>query len=281
MIDIEYFLTNQNIKMPKLIYGTAWKKENTTKFVINAIKLGFKGIDTACQPKHYNEKLVGDALIELKKQGIERENLFLQTKFTPIRGQDPNNTPYDKKASLEEQVYQSFQVSKKNLQTNYIDSLVLHSPMDSNLLTQKVWSVFEKIYEEKGIKQLGISNCYDLEVLEYLYKNSKIKPSVIQNRFYKETNFDKEIRAFCLKNNIIYQSFWTLTANPQLLDSNEIKTLAKKYNKTSAQILFRYLTQNNVAPLTGTCTEKHMLEDLQIFTFELDVKDLEQITKLI
>src|SRR5687767_8148265 len=114
----EWLTTSANIKMPRLIYGTAWKKEKTAELVIKAVKTGFRGIDTACQPRHYNEPLVGEALEELKKSGIEREALFLQTKFTSLGGQDPNQTPYDKNAPLEKQVAQSFEVSQKNLRTN-------------------------------------------------------------------------------------------------------------------------------------------------------------------
>lgn len=277
MTNQEYFTTTENVKMPKLIYGTAWKKERTADLVVKAVQLGFKGIDTACQPKHYNEPLVGEALLRLKAEGIKREDLFLQTKFTSINGQDPNNIPYDKNASLETQVAQSFSTSQKNLHTEYLDSLVLHSPMDTHILNVKVWGAMEKIYQSGGTKQLGISNCYDLKVLKDLYDSVKVKPAVVQNRFYKQSGYDKELRKFCKHNGIIYQSFWTLTANPDILQSNELKTIANKFNKTSAQILFRFLTQIGVAPLTGTCTEQHMKEDLSIFDFELSNHEIESI----
>jgi diketogulonate reductase-like aldo/keto reductase len=276
----EYYTTLENIKMPKLIYGTAWKKESTKDLVVKAIKLGFRGIDTACQAKHYNEPLVGEALKVLEKDGITRDSIFLQTKFTPVRGQDPNNIPYDKNAPLETQVAQSFKVSQKNLNTNYVDSLVLHSPMDSHNSNMIVWNALEKIHQSGGTKQIGISNCYDLKVLKAIYDNAKVKPSVIQNRFYKDSGYDKELRKWCSNNGIIYQSFWTLTANPDILASKEIKDLSKKFNKTTAQILFRYLTQNNVAPLTGTCSDEHMKEDLNIFDFELSNQEIEVINKL-
>lgn len=280
MKEQEFFITSENVKMPKIIYGTAWKKEKTTDYVIQAVKLGFRGIDTACQPKHYSEKLVGDALLSLQKEGIKREDIFLQTKFTSLDGQDPNQIPYDKTANLETQVAQSFETSQKNLHTNYVDSLVLHSPMNSESMTLRVWKAMEKIYEEKGAKQLGISNCYDLKVLKSLHKNSIIKPAVIQNRFYKSSNYDKELRTWCDNNDIIYQSFWTLSANPNILESKEITSIAKKLSKTSPQILFRFLTQIGIAPLTGTCSEQHIKEDLSIFEFELSKTEIEQINKL-
>ncbi len=280
MKEQEWYTTSEKVKMPKLIYGTAWKKDKTTELVIKAVKLGFKGIDTACQPKHYNEPLVGEALLSLKKDGIDRESLFLQTKFTSINGQDPNQIPYDKNAPLEIQVAQSFETSKKNLLTYYVDSLVLHSPMGSQALNLKVWNAMEKIYLENGAKQLGISNCYDLNVFKSLYNSVKIKPAVVQNRFYSTSDYDKELRDWCAKNGVIYQSFWTLTANPDKLESKVIKEIAQKFGKTSPQVFFRYLTQIGIAPLTGTCSEQHMKEDLSIFDFELSPKDIEMIRDL-
>lgn len=91
-----------------------------------ALKLGFRGIDTACQPKHYYEKGVGEGI---ERSGVPRKELFIQTKFTSIDGQDPNNIPYDPKSDLSSQVKKSLEVSLQNLKTTYIDSLVLHSPM--------------------------------------------------------------------------------------------------------------------------------------------------------
>ncbi len=280
-MDNAYIEMKNGIRMPKIIYGTAWKKEKTAALVVKAIKHGFRGIDTACQPKHYFEPGVGQALKELETVGILRDQLFLQTKFTPISGQDPNNIPYEPKASLHEQVMQSFDVSKKNLGTNFIDSLVLHSPLNTHTETMAVWKAMEEIYHQAGVKQLGISNCYDLKKLQQLYNDASVKPSMLQNRFYKETSFDKELRAFCSENNIVYQSFWTLTANPTLLQSKVITEIASSNNMTPAQILFRYLTQVGVAPLTGTTSDVHMIEDLAIFSFELSSADIDRINNLL
>ena len=102
------------VPMPWIVYGTAWKKERTAGLVEQAVKAGFRGIDTACQPRHYREDGVGEALDRLREQGIGRESLFLQTKFTPPEGQDPETVPYDPKAPVGEQVAQSFEVSKNS-----------------------------------------------------------------------------------------------------------------------------------------------------------------------
>lgn len=133
------------MKIPNMIYGTAWKKENTTNFVFEALKHGFKGIDTACQPKHYREDLVGLGLLKAYEYGVKREDIFLQTKFTPIDGQDRNNMPYLESDELEIQVEKSFETSKENLKTDFIDSYILHSPlynMEKFKEFGKRWKIF-------------------------------------------------------------------------------------------------------------------------------------------
>jgi len=281
MINQKWLTTSAGVKMPRIIYGTAWKKDRTADLVVKAIRAGFRGIDTACQPKHYNEPLIGAALHRLKNHGIEREALFLQTKFPPLSGQDPRQVPYDKNSPVELQVAQSFEASKKNLQTEYIDSLVLHSPIAPYALLLKVWGAMEKIQKAGGARQLGISNCYNIEVFSSLYTDAKVKPAVVQNRFYQETGYDANLRHWCSNHGVIYQSFWTLTANPHILASNTVGTIAQKYKKTEAQIFFRYLSQSGVVPLTGTSSEQHMREDLSIFDFELSSEDLKNMSLLL
>ena len=264
------FLTSiYDVKIPRLIYGTAWKKDRTAALVTQAIDHGFRGIDTACQPKHYHEAGVGEGVAVCLLKGLNRDELFLQSKFTPLSGQDPLQVPYAKNASLGEQVAQSFQVSLKNLQTSYLDSLVLHSPLTNQHDLLTVWQALEQIFRSGGAKQLGISNCYDLQQLEYLYSAATIKPAVIQNRFYADTEYDHKIRDFCRQKQVIYQGFWTLTANPTLLTDVLIKSLAIKYQRSAAQIFYRYLCQSGIIPLIGTTSVQHMREDLAIFEFEL------------
>jgi len=207
--------------------------------------------------------------------------LFLQTKFTPLSGQDPRQMPYDMNAPVEFQVAQSFEASKKNLQTEYVDSLVLHSPMAPHALLMKAWNAMEKIQKTGGARQLGISNCYDPEVFRSLYADANVKPAVVQNRFYQETGYDTNLRHWCSNHGVIYQSFWTLTANPQILASNTVRSIAQKYKKTEAQIFFRYLSQSGIVPLTGTSSEQHMREDLSIFDFELFFEDLKNVGLLL
>ncbi|MCX7101020.1 MAG: aldo/keto reductase, partial [Methylobacter sp.] len=89
MSPIDCLTSAYGVKMPRIIYGTAWKKDATAAWVEQAIGLGFRGIDTACQPKHYNEAGVGAGVVACYKSGIDRSELYLQTKYTPLSGQDP------------------------------------------------------------------------------------------------------------------------------------------------------------------------------------------------
>ncbi len=278
----DFITTTQGIRIPKLLYGTAWKKELTAALVEQAIRLGFRGIDTACQPKHYHEAGVGEGIAACVSRGlIDRPGLYLQSKFTSLNGQDPNSIPYDPKSGLSEQVAQSFQVSLSNLQTTYLDCLVLHSPLANQQQTFEVWQAMEKLVKSGDVKQLGISNCYDLNTLKDLYHYAEIKPAVIKNRFYSDTGYDRTIRDFCRDNGIIYQSFWTLTANPRILADYTVQNLATQYKRTAAQVFFRYLTQINVIPLTGTTSIRHMQEDLAIFDFELKPEECASIEALL
>ena len=277
---MEYKTSLQGVIVPALVYGTAWKEDRTAKLVEQALNAGFKGIDTACQPKHYQENLVGDGLDKVFANGIKRENIFIQTKFTPLPGQDPNRIPYDPKADLGEQIHQSLQTSLKNLKVDVIDSLVIHSPMPTMEETLEAWQLMEEFVDKGIVRQLGISNCYHFEFFKYLYEVSRIKPAVIQNRFYAQSDYDLDIRQFCLEHGVLYQSFWTLTANPHILASKEISELAHNYNRTPAQIFFRYLNQIGIVPLTGTTSVAHMQQDLEIFEFELQNSELEKIDKL-
>ncbi len=257
------------MRSPAILYGTAWKKADTAALVSTAIQLGFRGIDTACQPRHYNEAGVGAGVLACLKGGLARAELFVQTKFTPVSGQDPATIPYDRNAPLARQVAQSLAVSLQNLQTDYVDSLILHSPLATAEDTLLVWRAFEQLVDSGAVRQLGISNCYRLEELTALWNAARIKPAAIQNRFHAATRYDREIRAFCAMRQMDYQSFWTLTANPQLLAHATLLALASKHGRTPAQILFRYLTQSGIVPLSGTRSKVHMREDLEIFDFEL------------
>lgn len=261
-----------------MIYGTAWKKEKTADLVQTALECGFRRIDTACQPKHYNEAGVGEGIIA---SAIERSELTIQTKFTPVEGQDRTNIPYNPSLPFTEQVMESFHVSQENLKTEIIDSYLLHSTMMPLKPLFEIWHTMENLVKQENVKKIGVSNCYDIALLERLYSEADIKPSVVQNRFDSDTNYDKEIRQFCRSNDIEYQAFWSLTANPYIVHSYQVSKIAHNYSMTNEQIFYRFLTQIGITPLNGTTSTKHMTEDLQIYNFELEENEVETINKLL
>lgn len=264
-----YVATAHGVQMPRILYGTAWKKSLTQELVASAVAAGFRGFDTACQPRHYDEAAVGRALGVGTAEGLDRAELYVQTKFTPPSGQDPACTPYDRRARPAAQVAQSFATSLRNLETGYLDCLILHSPLPMPEPMDEVWDALETIFDAGGARELGISNCYDPAYLERLHDSARVKPAVVQNRFYAATRYDAEIRALCRERGILYQSFWTLTANPQLLEAAEVRAAAAALGRTPAQVLFRFVTEIGIVPLTGTTSAAHMRDDLEVFDFEL------------
>jgi diketogulonate reductase-like aldo/keto reductase len=250
---------------PYLLYGTAWKKDDTAGYVTEAIRSGFRFIDTACQPKHYNEPGVGEGIVTaMKELNLSREDLYIQTKFTSLDGQDENRIPYDPDADLEAQVLESVDVSLHNLKTTYLDSLLMHSPMRSREDTLRVWRVFESLVDDGKVRHIGISNCYNLDVLIFLFDNARIKPSHVQNRFYSESEFDIELRGYCHDNNILYQSFWTLTINREALNTPEAKEMAAAKGLTPQTLMYAFMMTMGHTPLDGTTTKTHMMEDVAV-----------------
>ena len=268
---LDTLLLHNKKAVPAFLYGTAWKKEKTAELVHLAISSGYKGIDTAAQPKHYREDLVGQGIRRaLSEDKISRDDLFIQTKFTSVNGQDPNKMPYDPAASISEQVHTSIKSSLMNLRPSaeesssesaYLDCLVLHSPLPTMAQTLEAWRAAESYVPHK-IHYLGISNV-TRGILEQLYDAAEYKPAVVQNRFYPITNFDASVRAFCAEKSIIYQSFWTLSANPKIIRGPEVGQVAEILGLTPYEAMYNLvLGLDNVVVLNGTTNAKHMIDDL-------------------
>lgn len=151
---MERFVEVQGVRVPRFIYGTAWKEHRTEGLTRLALEVGFRGIDTANQRKHYFEAGVGAAIAAA---GIARDELFLQTKFTDVRGQD-HRLPYDPDAPLGRQVEQSFASSLTHLGVDHVDSYVLHGPESGrgwSAADREVWSAMERLHRERRARLLG------------------------------------------------------------------------------------------------------------------------------
>lgn len=276
------FITYNNVEFPDLMYGTAWKKEATTDLVRLAVESGFTAIDTANQLIHYDEKRVGDALQILKDKGVNRSQLFLQTKFTPVNGQG-DTTPYDAGADLTTQVNQSMASSLEHLRTEQVDSYVLHGPYSRYGLTPsdlEVWSAMEALLESGKTRAIGVSNVSS-EQLKLFCEKGKVKPMVVQNRCFAASAWDSEVRTICRQEGIVYQGFSLLTANPQTLGHPYVRELAEKLSVTVPQLIFAFSIQIGILPLTGTTNKEHMGQDLQSPGLELSADDLTKIESLV
>ena len=270
--------THNGVSVPSFMYGTAWKKGATAALVRAAVGAGFKAIDTANQLIHYEEALVGEGLRALEKEGVTRETLFLQTKFTSVDGQD-HRTPYDPSAELTVQVRQSFESSLTHLGTDYLDSYVLHAPFQRRGLgaaDRDVWAAMEGLCRSGKTRMIGISNVM-ADQLEQLCEQAKLKPMIVQNRCFAAHGWDSEVREICQTHGIIYQGFSLLTANRQVLGDPEIHAIARRLGTGPAQVIFCFAMQVGMLPLTGTTSPQHMTEDLAAEKLTLTGAEIERI----
>jgi diketogulonate reductase-like aldo/keto reductase len=278
----ERTLSIDGLQVPRFLYGTAWKEQETQQLAELALRQGFRGIDTANQRRHYDESAVGRAVASSVEAGLlARKDLFLQTKFTFQRGQD-HRLPYDPQASIAVQVEQSFASSLEHLRVKVIDSYLLHGPTQHSGLAVadwEAWRAMEVIQESGRTRLLGVSNV-TLEQLDGLCHQARVRPRIVQNRCYAERGWDRDIREFCATNGLVYQGFSLLTANRKVIGSAELARIAKRHGRTVSQVVFRFALDVGTVPLTGTTDAGHMRDDLDVFDFRLDPDEVERIERL-
>jgi diketogulonate reductase-like aldo/keto reductase len=270
------------VRVPRFLYGTAWKEEQTQRLTELALRQGFRGIDTANQRRHYHEAAVGQAVAATLSAGlVTREDLFLQTKFTFRGGQD-HRLPYDPKAPIRQQVEQSFASSLEHLGTDIIDSYVLHGPTQRSGLAAadwEAWRAMEALHDSGRVRLLGVSNV-SLEQLQRLCEQARVPPRFVQNRCYASRGWDRSIREFCGAHGMVYQGFSLLTANRDVLAHPEMARIARRHGRSVAQVVFRFALDAGMVPLTGTTDADHMREDLEVFAFRLEPEESERIERL-
>jgi diketogulonate reductase-like aldo/keto reductase len=254
--------SHPSASIPEFLYGTAWKEDRTQVLTELALRMGFRGIDTANQRRHYFESAVGQGLAAAYRASIvKRADLFVQTKFTYQSGQD-HRLPYDPAASLSTQVAQSMASSLEHLGTEYVDSYVLHGPASAyGWSDTEVWAAMVNERDSGRTRFLGVSNV-SLRHLEQMAAAGAEFPTFVQNRCFARLGWDRNVRAFCRDRNIIYQGFSLLTANPEVLRHPLIAGIAARCEATHAQVVFRFAQAVGMVPLTGTSNAEHMKQDL-------------------
>lgn len=256
---MEFVALNNGVKMPKLGYGVYQTPQDITKrCVLDAISAGYRLIDTA--QAYGNEEGVGDAV---KECGIAREELFITTKVWI------SNAGYDKaKKSIDESI--------EKLQTDYIDLLLIHQPFGDYYGTYRA---MEEAYSEGRVKAIGVSNFMPDRLID-ICKFVNIQPTVNQIETHV---FHQQLEAheYMEKLNVQHQSWGSFAEGKKGLFNNKVlKEIGKKYNKTTAQVALRYLLQNDVVVISKTTHKERMIENFDVFDFELDKKDMKAIAKL-
>src|SRR5438132_4775328 len=181
--------------LPDFLYGTAWKQDRTQSLTELALRMGFRGIDTANQRRHYVEAGVGQALAAAYRAGVvKRDDVFLQTKFTYLPGQD-HRLPYDPAASLSTQVAQSMASSLEHLGTDHVDSYVLHGPASGHGWIDddsEVWAAMVKERDAGRARFLGVSNV-SLRDLVPMVASGAEAPAFVQNRCFARLGWDRAV----------------------------------------------------------------------------------------
>ncbi|CAK7235398.1 hypothetical protein SCUCBS95973_009256 [Sporothrix curviconia] len=261
-----------------LVYGTAWKEDKTAELTEEAIKQGFIVVDTANYPTAYNEPLTGDGIAAAIEKGVvKRSDLFIQTKFSPLWAHDKDKIPFDANKTIEEQVRESVQQSLDHLHTDYLDSLLLHAPYPDDADTLAAWRALEALVPHTA-RVIGVSNV-DLQQLQAVYAASTseaTRPAIVQNRFYRGTGFDSDVRAFAREHGITYQAFWMLRHNPEVLESSVLAAAAEKLAvepELAFYVLLVALGESEdgsgkpaIQVLDGTTKTHRMQQDLKVIS---------------
>lgn len=256
---MEYVILNNGVKMPKLGFGVYQiSKEECERCVMDAIKVGYRHIDTA--QSYFNEEEVGNAIVNC---GVAREELFITTKIWI------SNYGYEK---AKESVLKSL----KKLKLDYIDLVLLHQPFGDYY---GAYHALEELYEEGKIRAIGVSN-FSPDRLADIAAFNKIVPQINQievNPFNQQEIAHENM----LKRNIQIEAWAPFGEGRNNMFSNSIlMEIGKKYNKSVAQIILRWLMQRNVVALAKSTHIERMKENFEIFDFNLSKEDMEKISKL-
>jgi 2,5-diketo-D-gluconate reductase A len=255
---MEYLTFNNGIRMPIVGFGTFMLSGKTcTQAVTSAIGSGYRMIDTA--EAYGNEKEVGEGI---KQSGIDRAELFLVTKV--------NFKSYE---NAEQTITQSL----TNLQTDYIDLLLLHWPFANYYAA---WRVLEKLYTEGKIRSIGVSNFEPDQFLDLIAYN-KVAPAVnqIETNLYCQRITE---RSWMVKKNVAHMAYAPLGQGnrDEMFKEPAVLALARKHGKTPAQILLRFLTQKGIAVIPRSTQINHIKENLDLFDFSLTDDEISQLSAL-
>lgn len=250
---------NNGVKMPWLGYGVYLIEDGAEvqKSINKALEVGYRSIDTAAVYK--NEIGVGMAI---KESGIPREDIFLTTK---VWNYDLRN----------KKISEAFEESLKKLNTDYVDLYLIHWPVKNFYLD--AWMEMEKIYKSGRAKAIGVSN-FMIHHLKDVLEICEVKPAVNQVEFHPLL-VQPELLKFCKEQNIQMEA-WSPLIQGQVTNINTIKKLSKKYDKSPAQIVLRWNLQHEVVTIPKSSKPHRIIENSQLFDFELSELDMDLLDTL-
>ncbi|MFA6335850.1 MAG: aldo/keto reductase [Bacteroidales bacterium] len=251
---------NNGVEMPILGFGVyqVLDYDECKKSVLMALEAGYRSIDTASA--YQNEKAVGDAI---KESGIKREDIFVTTKLWIT------DIGY-------ERTKKALEVSLDKLQLDYLDLYLIHQPFGD---IYGSWRAMEELNESGKIRAIGVSNFYPDRVMD-LIVNNKIVPAVNQietHPFYQRS----EDQAFLKENKVQIESWAPFAEGRNNFFQNEVLiSIGKKYNKSIAQVTLRWLIQRGVVVIPKSIRKERIVENFNVFDFELPEEDMQAIKKL-
>ena len=247
---------NDHHFMPVVALGVWQSREETKQAVLSALKAGYRHIDTASI--YHNEKAVGEAI---KESGMNREDIFITTKLW----NDDIRQGKTREALMK---------SLENLGLDYVDLYLIHWPADGYV---EAYLEMEKLMEEGLIKSIGVSNFRKSHLCNLLSQVHKV-PSVNQIEINPQMQ-DEETIQFCKDNNIVLEA-WSPLGSGACLKIPSIEVIAKKHHKTPAQIILRWLLQRRIVVLPKSVHEERIIENIDLFDFELDQDDMNLMNQL-
>lgn len=263
----DFFVLENGVRIPKIGFGTWQIKNGEDAYIatLNALKIGYRHIDTAYA--YGNEESIARAIKDSK---IKREELFITTKLPA------NIKNY-------EETLEYFNRSIKALGLDYIDLYLIHAPWpwtdvgnDYSAGNVAAWKAMIKLYEEKKIRAIGVSNFNEREIVN-LIENTNFKPLVNQIRFFIG-NTQEEITSYCQRNNILVEAYSPL-ATGEIVENENLKGFAQKYGVTIPQICIRYCLQKQTLPLPKASSFGHIKENFDL-DFIIEKNDMDYLDSL-
>jgi diketogulonate reductase-like aldo/keto reductase len=257
---METIILNNGLEMPLLGYGVFQVTDlsECERSVLDAIKTGYRLIDTAAS--YGNEEAVGKAI---KKSDVAREELFITTKVW-IQSNGYDGT------------IKAFNNSLRKLQLDYLDLYLMHQPFGD---VYGEWRAMQDLYKEGKVRAIGVSNFHPDRLIDLIVHHDII-PAINQietHPFYQQL----EAQKFLQENNVQIESWGPFAEGKNGIFQNELlNTIGKKYNKSIAQVILRWLTKRGVVAIPKSVRKERMKENFDIFDFELSIEDMESIKSL-